>query len=90
MNPWVYFVKQNTAYPHQKNKNFIKDLSHQWKNHKSQLVTLHIDYVNKLFTEKQNLQFQLQQLQQHVTQLQQQLDYYYFVCSDNETFQDTC
>ena len=98
MNPWIQFLKQHNSLPHDKNKDFIKYLSHQWKNHKSQLVTLHIDYVNKLSTEKQSLQLQVQQLQQQISQLQQQLDfydyyYYYYHClsgTANETFEDLC
>ncbi|NBP15308.1 hypothetical protein EBU95_13045 [bacterium] len=83
MNPWVQFLKDNNC-----EKKYIKNLSHQWKNHKSQLVTLHIDYVHKIFQDKQNLQLQVQQLHQQLVQLQQQLDYHRLVCDVNETFND--
>lgn len=89
MSPWTQFLQQNSSLAHEKNKDFIKQMSHQWKNLKSQLITLHIDYVHALFTEKQNLQIQVQQLKQQLIQLQQQLDYHnYCLLSTNETFED--
>ena len=60
-NEWIKFIKQK--------KESITQLSHLYKNEKSKLVTLHIDYVHDLHKKIDSLQKQCNELQWQVNYL---------------------